>query len=168
MCSFGSCQTRFEFLSQFRKVWNAFECFVAQVQTHLPKTKRVWPMKINVICTVVCVCFSSETTWPNSPMLMPIYRGNNVDLQHTCILNFDLRPSMTAGQGQDILWFCEFWCLMGSSLCSLLLRNYSTDFSNADTNLSSEQCRFATYTSFWPSPLRDCRSMSLNTSILLI
>ena len=86
---------------------------------------------------VVCVCFSSETTWPNSPMLMPIYRGNNVDLQH--ILNFELRPSMTAGQGHDILWFCEFWCLMGSSLCSLLLRNYSTDFSNADTNLLSEK-----------------------------
>ena len=54
MCSFGSCQTRFDFLSQFRKVRNAFECFVAQVQTRLPKTKRVWPMKINVICTV-CV-----------------------------------------------------------------------------------------------------------------
>ena len=52
MCSFGSCQTRFEFLSQFRKVRNAFECFVTQVQTHLPKTKRVWPMKINVICSV--------------------------------------------------------------------------------------------------------------------
>ena len=28
------------------------ECFVAQVQTCLPKTKRVWPMKLNVICTV--------------------------------------------------------------------------------------------------------------------
>ena len=100
-----------------------------------------------------CVCFSSETTWPNSPMLMPIYRGT-MKQQH--ILNFDLHPSMTAGQGHDILWFCEFWCLMGSSLCSLLLRNYSTDFSNyiyADTNLSSEKCRFATYTSFWPSPL---------------
>ena len=27
-------------------------CFVTQVQTRLPKTKRVWPMKINVICTV--------------------------------------------------------------------------------------------------------------------
>ena len=52
MCSFGSCQTRFEFLSQFKKVRNAFECFVTQVQTHLPKTKRVWPMKINVICTI--------------------------------------------------------------------------------------------------------------------
>ena len=52
MCSFGSCKTRFELLSQFRKVRNAFECFITQVQTHLPKTKRVWPMKINVICTV--------------------------------------------------------------------------------------------------------------------
>ena len=51
MCSFGSCKTRFEFLSQFRKVRNAFECFVTQVQTCLPKTKRVWPMKINVLCT---------------------------------------------------------------------------------------------------------------------
>ena len=53
MCSFGSCQMRFEFLSQFRKVRNAFECFVTQVQTHLPKTKRVWPMKINVICILL-------------------------------------------------------------------------------------------------------------------
>ena len=52
MCSFGSCQTRFEFLSQFRKVRNAFECFVTQVQTRFPKTKCVWPVKINVICTV--------------------------------------------------------------------------------------------------------------------
>ena len=52
MCSFGSCKMRFEFLSQFRKVRNAFECFVTQVQTRLPKSKRVWPMKINVICTV--------------------------------------------------------------------------------------------------------------------
>ena len=58
MCSFGSCQTRFEFLSQFRKVRNAFECFVTQVQTHLPKTKRVWPMKINVICTVCVTSFT--------------------------------------------------------------------------------------------------------------
>ena len=56
MCSFGSCQMRFEFLSQFRKVRNAFECFVTQVQTHLPKTKHVWPMKINMICTVNSSC----------------------------------------------------------------------------------------------------------------
>ena len=52
MCNFGSCKTRFEFLSQFRKVRNAFQCFVTQVQTRLPKSKCVWPMKINVICTV--------------------------------------------------------------------------------------------------------------------
>ena len=53
MCNFGSCKTRFEFLSQFRKVRNAFQCFVTQVQTRLPKSKCVWPMKINVICTEV-------------------------------------------------------------------------------------------------------------------
>ena len=52
MCSFGSCQTCFELLRQFRKVRNAFECFVTQVQTRLPNTKRVWPMKINVVYTV--------------------------------------------------------------------------------------------------------------------
>ena len=52
MCNFGSCKTRFEFLSQFRKVRNAFQCFVTQVKTRLPKSKCVWPMKINVICTV--------------------------------------------------------------------------------------------------------------------
>ena len=65
MCSFGSCTTRFEFLSQFRKVRNAFECFVTQVQTRLPKAKRVWPMKINVICTVWkgdVLSFKSTTT----------------------------------------------------------------------------------------------------------
>ena len=53
MCSFGSCQTRFEFLSQFRKVRNAFECFVAQVQTHLPKTKTrlAYEDKRDLYCT---------------------------------------------------------------------------------------------------------------------
>ena len=55
MCSFGTCQTRFEFLSQFRKVRNAYECFVTQVQTQLPKTKRVWHMKINVYCMLYCM-----------------------------------------------------------------------------------------------------------------
>ena len=62
MCSFGSCQMRFEFLSQFRKVRNAFECFVTQVQTRLPKTKRVWPMKINVTCTVILRSFGDIIT----------------------------------------------------------------------------------------------------------
>ena len=54
----------------------------------------------------VCVRFSSETTQPISPMVIPIYRVNNVDLQH--IHHFDFHPSMTAGQGHKILQFCEF------------------------------------------------------------
>ena len=69
MCSFGSCKMRFEFLSQFRKVQNAFECFVTQVQTHLPKTKRVWPMKINVICTVQWFLhYTVELVFRGTPM----------------------------------------------------------------------------------------------------
>ena len=46
----------------------------------------------------------------------------------------------------------RLFLLMGSSLCSLLLRNYSTDFSNDDTNQLREQCICATCTSFWPWP----------------
>ena len=65
-------------------------------------------------------------------MMIPINLGNNVDVQRA--LHFDLDPSMTAGQGHEILRFWEFRCLTGSSLCSLLLRNSSTDFSNDDTN----------------------------------
>ena len=42
----------------------------------------------------------------------------------------------------------RLFLLTGSSLCSLLLRNYSTDFSNDDTNQLREQCRCATCTSF--------------------
>ena len=60
MCNFGSCKTRFEFLSQFRKVRNVFECFVTQVQTRLPKSKCVWPMKINVICTVCYIQYVGD------------------------------------------------------------------------------------------------------------
>ena len=114
---------------------------------------------------VVCVRFSSETTRPIPPMMIPINWGNNVDVQ--CALHFDLDPSMTAGQGHKILRFCELFLLTGSSLCSLL-RNYSTDFSNDDTNQLREQCRCATCTAFWPWPLHDCRSRSRNTSILWI
>ena len=89
MCSFRSCQTRFEFLSQFRKVRNAFECFVTQVQTRLPKTKCVWPMKINVICTVrignsVCRPMNDTTQWehPDIPIGVPFAPRNvrEVDL----------------------------------------------------------------------------------------
>ena len=61
---------------------------------------------LDVWRVAVCVRFSSETTQPISPMLIPIYRVNNVDLQH--IHHFDLHPSMTAGQGHKILQFCEF------------------------------------------------------------
>ena len=113
---------------------------------------------------VVCVRFSSETTRLISPMMIPINWGNNVDVQ--CTLHFDFHPSMTVGQGHKILQFCEFRCLTGSSLCSLLLRNYSTDFSSDDTNQLREQCRCAMYTSFWPWPLHDCMSRAQNTSIL--
>ena len=56
----------------------------------------------------------------------------------------------------------RLFLLMGSTLCSLLLRNYSTDFSNDDTKQLKEQCRCAMYTSFWPWPLHDCRSRSQN------
>ena len=126
------------------------------------------PFVTDYLCwrVVVCVRFSSETTWPISPMMIPMNWGNNVDVQRA--LHFDLDPSMTAGQGHEILQFCELFFLMGTSLCSLLFRNYSTDFSNDDTNQLREQCRCATCTSFWPWPLHDCRSRSWNTSILWI
>ena len=114
--------------------------------------------------SVVCVRFSSETTRPISPMMIPINWGNKVDVQRA--LHFDLDPSMTAGQGREILRFWEFRCLTGSSLCSLLLRNYSTDFSNDDINQLREQCRCINVHFIWPWPLHDCRSRSRNTSIL--
>ena len=96
-------------------------------------------VNLDVWQVVVCGRFSSETTWPISPMMIPINWGNNVDVQ--CTLHFDLDLFMTAGQGLEIFWFCEFRCLTGSSLCSPL-RNYSTEFSNADANLLREQCKF--------------------------
>ena len=101
-------------------------------------------VNLDVWRVVVCVHFSSETTQPISPMMIPINLGNNVVVQRA--LNFDLDPSMTAGQGHKILRFCAFRFLTGSSLRLLLLRNYLTKFSNADANLQREQCRFATYT----------------------
>ena len=90
-----------------------------------------------LVHVVVCVHFSSDTTGPISPMMIPINWGNNVDMQRA--LHFGLDPSMIAVQGHKILRFCEFRCLAGSSLCSLLW-NYSTDFSNDDTNQLMEQC----------------------------
>ena len=121
---------------------------------------------------LVCVRFSSETTRPISPVMIPINWGNNVDVQ--CALHFDLDPSMTAGQGHEILQFCELFFLTGTSLCSLLVCvRFSSEttrpiLSNDDTNQLREQCRCATCTSFWPWPLHDCRWRSRNTSILWI
>ena len=75
-----------------------------------------------------CVRFSSETTQPISPMLIPINWGNNVDVQRALHFYLDPHLMMTAGQGRKILRFWEFRCLTGSSLCSLLIRNYSTHY----------------------------------------
>ena len=107
---------------------------------------------VNYFCwrVVVCVRFSSETTRPISPMMIPINWGNNVDVQRA--LHFDLDPLHDCRSRSQNTWFCELFLLTGSSLCSLLLRNYSTDFYNDDTNQLREQCRCATCTSFWPWP----------------
>ena len=52
---------QFRFMQNAFRILKPFECFVTQVQTHLPKTKRVWPMKINVMCTVL-KCHEDLTT----------------------------------------------------------------------------------------------------------
>ena len=121
---------------------------------------------VNYFCwrVVVCVRFSSETTRPISPMMIPINWGNSVDVQRA--LHFDIDPSMTAGQGREILRFWEFRCLTGSSLCSLLSETTQPISPMMILINSGEQCRCATCTSFWPWPLHDCRSRSRNTSIL--
>ena len=84
-------------------------------------------------------------------MMMPINWGNNVDVQRA--LHFDLDPLHDCrSRSRKYFDFCRLFLLTGSSLCSLLLRNYSTDFSNDDTNHLREQCRCATCTSIWPWP----------------
>ena len=57
MCSFGSYQTRFEFLSQFRKVRNAFECFVNTGANAFAKnqTRLAYEDKRDLYCSVVLV-----------------------------------------------------------------------------------------------------------------
>ena len=136
--------------------WSLHDCRSRSRNTSIVGNLDVWRV-------AVCVRFSSETTRPISPIMIPINWENNVDVQRA--LHFDRDPSMAAGQGHEILRLCEFICLTGSSLCSLLLRYNSTDFSNDDTNQLREQCRCATCTSFWPWPLNGCRSRSRNTSI---
>ena len=54
---------------------------------------------------VVCVRFSSETTRPISPMMIPINWGNNVDVQRA--LHFDLDPlhdCRLRSRNTSILW----------------------------------------------------------------
>ena len=50
MCSFGSCQTRFKFLSQFRKVRNAFECFVGANAFAKNQTRLAYEDKRGLYC----------------------------------------------------------------------------------------------------------------------
>ena len=85
-------------------------------------------------------------------MMIPINWGNNVDVQ--LALHFDLDPSMTAGQGHEILRFCEFRCLTGSR-CVRFSSKTTWPNSPMLMPIPREQCRFATYTSYWPSPLHD-------------
>ena len=51
MCSFGSCKTRFEFLSQFRKVRNAFECFVGANAFAKNQMRLAYEDKRDLYCT---------------------------------------------------------------------------------------------------------------------
>ena len=76
---------------------------------------------------VVCVRFSSKTTQPISPMLMPIYQVKNVDLQQ--IHHFDLHPSMTAGQGHKYFNFVNLGCCLGinGDICRGHIRSRAID-----------------------------------------
>ena len=126
MCNFGSCKTRFEFLSQFRKVRNAFQCFVTQVQTRLPKSKCVWPMKINVICTVGLL--SRDTSGTESA------NGSRTTISSICIpsrsifwaecfigLVTSASPTGTLDVSEmKMKWWC-FWPL----LCTLFRLNWA-------------------------------------------
>ena len=66
-----------------------------------PERKPYSNQRVRPSVTDNSVRFSSKTTQPIYPMLISIYRGNNVDLQR--ILHVDLHPYMTAGQGHEIL-----------------------------------------------------------------
>ena len=62
MCNFGSCKTRFEFLSQFRKVRNAFQCFVAHRGGY-----RIWEGGVPRN-------FVNDNMWREAPLETPIFR----------------------------------------------------------------------------------------------
>ena len=105
--------------------------------------KLLWPRRPRSVRPSVCSSFRHRIfLWTGSSLCSLLLRNystdfsndisinwwNNVDVQRT--LHFDLDPSMTAGKSHEILQFCKFRCLTDSSLCLLLLQNYSTDFSN--------------------------------------
>ena len=104
-----TCQTRFEFLSQFRKVRNAFECFVTQVQTHLPKTKCVWPMKINVICTVHVYCKARAGHWKQVSILMR--QSAKVSLLYLVAILRCRTDTIMEMQRQNHWLWCQVVCL---------------------------------------------------------
>ena len=127
---------------------------------------RFWEFRCLTSSSLCSLLLRNLVTRPISPMMILINWGNNVDLQHA--LSFDLDPSMTTGQGHKILRFCEFRFLTGNSLCSLLLRNYSTDFSNDEIYRVKNSDLHQHIHRFDLHPLHDCRSRSQNTSILWI
>ena len=61
MCSFGSCQTRFKFLSQFRKVRNAFECFVRNTGANAV-AKNQTRLAYEDKCDLYCMYITTEHT----------------------------------------------------------------------------------------------------------
>ena len=65
-----------------------FECFVTQVQTRLANTKRVWPMKINVMCTVriiFCKHFRLLSALTFSPLVPPLRRHSVPQRSYWCL-----------------------------------------------------------------------------------
>ena len=100
------------------------------------------------------------TPWtPPPPGSAPVIKGPEGEPYSNQRVRPFVRPSVCSSQ------IIFIWLVV---VCVPLLQNYLTDFSNADTNLPREQCRFATYTSLWPSPHHDYWSRSRNTSILWI
>ena len=70
---------------------------------------------VNYFCwrVVVCVRFSSETTGPIPPMMIPINWGSNVDVQRA--LHFDLDPlhdCRSRSRNTSILWIIPISLMM--------------------------------------------------------
>ena len=86
----------------------------------------VWNQK------VICECLVNLLIM--APIMAP--KGGHI------VISVSVRPSVLPSVRHRL------FLLTGSSLCSLLLRNYSTDSSNDDANQLREQCRCATCTAF--------------------